>query len=817
MNPFHPKVSIIIPVYNGSNFLKEAIDSALAQTYNNIEIIVVNDGSNDDGATDKIARSFGDKINYYKKENGGVATALNFGVEKMTGEYFSWLSHDDKYKSEKITKQIKYLSEIKDKKVILYSNFDLINDKSDFVNRVTLNHEMLENIPIYSLLRGSINGITLLIPKSAFDEYGEFDASLRCTQDYDMWHRMMKTYKFVHLKKVLSMTRIHPNQDTLANPVAVTEGNVLWVRMIRDLPNKEKIKAEGSLLMFYFEMVKFLKQTAYAGALDYCKQELENTAQAKTVGIDFSSGNNKVLETYELLIRGDQIRASAYYLENVTKQMIKNGNSKSVTDILSEKLVGKDTGMSKKDIENNYVSKIGEKSNKKRLMFCSGHWLTGGMERVLSIIFRQLNDEYELFLLTPFDGREGLIELPDYVTHIKISNKYFDNSAYDYIALSYALMLDIDVSIGFMHLWGRQLDFYELCVGTRVKTIASNNEMYFYPYNNPFYYNLIQKRIDVFKNVGAVLWPTNFSAASYGLVHSNSFLMPNPNTYKVREDTNKSEDKIILCVGRFDDYIKRIDRILKCFSIVSKRQPDAKLMLVGKCDRNAHLRPNDDISVNDLLKKLGINEKMVMFIGEVRDVEKYYAQASLLLLASNNEGFGMVINEAACFGVPSVCNKVPGLEDLVLDGINGFLTNQGDIEAMADAVSKILSDRKLREKLGENAKKMVTKFGEVEIGNKWKYLINTLLDNNSDDIKNSKLNMRLSYEVKDYKEFSEVLFDEINNVIATNLELGNSSLMFSDARSKIKRRYRRLKKAIKTKGLLRSSGIILKMVYRKLR
>ncbi|MBW2174032.1 MAG: glycosyltransferase, partial [Deltaproteobacteria bacterium] len=59
---FTPKVSIVIPVFNGSNYLSEAIDSALAQTYKNIEVIVVNDGSSDNGATDEIARSFGVKI-----------------------------------------------------------------------------------------------------------------------------------------------------------------------------------------------------------------------------------------------------------------------------------------------------------------------------------------------------------------------------------------------------------------------------------------------------------------------------------------------------------------------------------------------------------------------------------------------------------------------------------------------------------------------------------------------------------------------------------------------------------------------------------
>ena len=94
-NPFHPLVSIVIPVYNGSNFVREAIDSALAQTYDNVEIIVVNDGSTDEGKTREIALSYGDKIRYFEKPNGGVSSALNMGISNMQGQYFSWLSHDD--------------------------------------------------------------------------------------------------------------------------------------------------------------------------------------------------------------------------------------------------------------------------------------------------------------------------------------------------------------------------------------------------------------------------------------------------------------------------------------------------------------------------------------------------------------------------------------------------------------------------------------------------------------------------------------------------------------------------------------------------
>ena len=116
-NIFNPLVSIVIPVYNGANYVSEAIESALKQTYKNIEVIVVNDGSTDN--TEKIVKKYGDKIRYFYKENGGVASALNLGIKNMKGEYFSWLSHDNIYYSNKIEIQIEALRTLIDRETII--------------------------------------------------------------------------------------------------------------------------------------------------------------------------------------------------------------------------------------------------------------------------------------------------------------------------------------------------------------------------------------------------------------------------------------------------------------------------------------------------------------------------------------------------------------------------------------------------------------------------------------------------------------------------------------------------------------------------
>lgn len=271
-----PKVTIIIPVYKGKKYMKEAIDSALAQTYKNLEILVINDGSLDGGATDKIARSYGERIRYIKKENGGVSTVLNLALKEMRGDYFSWLSHDDVYYPEKIEEEINYLIENKlvGKKVILYSDYDLIDENGRLISKAIKDHKMLEEKTEYALLRGTVNGITLLIPKIAFDECGNFDETLRCAQDYELWYRMMKKgYSYVHIPKILAKSRFHSKQVSNTSPKVETEGNSFWINMIDDIPLKTKIKLEGSEYNYYLQMEKFLKETPYHIAEEHCRKK----------------------------------------------------------------------------------------------------------------------------------------------------------------------------------------------------------------------------------------------------------------------------------------------------------------------------------------------------------------------------------------------------------------------------------------------------------------------------------------------------------------------------------------------------------------
>ena len=92
-------VTILLPAYNEEAsfpIIEQCMSQVLEENPNYAwEFLFVNDGSKDNGKTKKVALSYGDKISYYEKENGGVSTALNYGIKKMKGDYFAWLSHDD--------------------------------------------------------------------------------------------------------------------------------------------------------------------------------------------------------------------------------------------------------------------------------------------------------------------------------------------------------------------------------------------------------------------------------------------------------------------------------------------------------------------------------------------------------------------------------------------------------------------------------------------------------------------------------------------------------------------------------------------------
>lgn len=271
---YNPKVSIVIPAYNASNYLAEAIDSALAQTYPNVEIIVVNDGSKDNGATEQIALSYGDKIRYFSKENGGSSSALNVGISHMTGEWFSWLSHDDLYVPEKLERQIAY---IRSRNIgteelprhIFFSASELIDSKGNTIKtfrkrKAVAMWEKLCAIPHNGYLIAeptvhNFHGCSCLIHKEAFETVGCFDEKLRLLNDLDLWYRLYAAdYKVHYIPEPLVKGRVHAQQisKSIGYSYHNTEQDMFWNRSLDWLLEHH---SEEERLLFLFGRNAYLK------------------------------------------------------------------------------------------------------------------------------------------------------------------------------------------------------------------------------------------------------------------------------------------------------------------------------------------------------------------------------------------------------------------------------------------------------------------------------------------------------------------------------------------------------------------------------
>ncbi|MBM7603169.1 glycosyltransferase involved in cell wall biosynthesis [Metabacillus crassostreae] len=206
------KVSIIIPFYNCS-YVDQAIQSALNQSYPNIEVIVVSDGSTK--FIEKITPFLG-SVRFIEKENGGTASALNLGIQNATGDYFSWLSSDDLYYEGKISKQLNFMK--KTNGFFSYTNYSLIDNNSQIIHKEAgvffkKKIEFLQNF----IIGNNINGCTVMMKKELFSTLGLFNEKLKFTQDYDFWLRAIQHYEFLYLDEPLVKYRVHDDMGTKNN------------------------------------------------------------------------------------------------------------------------------------------------------------------------------------------------------------------------------------------------------------------------------------------------------------------------------------------------------------------------------------------------------------------------------------------------------------------------------------------------------------------------------------------------------------------------------------------------------------------------
>jgi glycosyltransferase involved in cell wall biosynthesis len=205
-----PKVSIVIPVYNGEDYIEYAIQSVLSQDYTNIELIVLDDGSTD--GTSKILNQFGQLFYWESHPNMGQASTLNKGWTLSKGQILSYLSADDMLLPTAVSTSVSYLEDHFEV-IMTYCDYTLIDPDSNNIRRVAAPNFDYRDLSINMICQP---GPGIFFRRSAFEKIGGWNPNCSQMPDYEYWLRLGLVGKLYRIPEVLASFRIHPNSQSYA-------------------------------------------------------------------------------------------------------------------------------------------------------------------------------------------------------------------------------------------------------------------------------------------------------------------------------------------------------------------------------------------------------------------------------------------------------------------------------------------------------------------------------------------------------------------------------------------------------------------------
>lgn len=231
--------------------------------------MVVDDGSDDAGATTAVAARYDRHIRYLRQPNGGVAAALNRGIEAMRGEFFSWLSHDDIYAADKVERQVEAALAFGQRGIVI-GDFELFSHGAPPRRRTTKGHN-LAGRPLDAVFKGLINGCALLVPRSLFDEVGTFDPGLPTSQDYFLWYRMARKVPFIQCLHLGVRQRVHPAQGS-RQAGHLDEAGRMFIHLLEQTPRAVMEGYAGSEARFLADLRPAM--SVYPAALAWLDRRL---------------------------------------------------------------------------------------------------------------------------------------------------------------------------------------------------------------------------------------------------------------------------------------------------------------------------------------------------------------------------------------------------------------------------------------------------------------------------------------------------------------------------------------------------------------
>lgn len=395
------------------------------------------------------------------------------------------------------------------------------------------------------------------------------------------------------------------------------------------------------------------------------------------------------------------------------------------------------------------------------LLFHACGWQYGGAERLITNIVNELVKKKYRIVIVAFDPVVNTAyRLDSSIAFIRVCGMS------DRIK-RLLLLIDLlrpDVFIGHNNSMPEVASLYAILRQKKIPAIAYNLEYFFFPHNDRLMASTVIARSRALDEASAACFLTNFSANAHALIHGNAAVMPGLCGFDFPEGSPpRNAGKTVLAIGRFADPIKRLDRVLIAFHHLLARHDDAKLRVVGPYDLDLVIPPQGNESIRELLERLDFPRGSVSFTGEQTRTEPYYSQANLMILTSNSEGFPMVLMEAGCNSLPAIIVNIPGLEDVITDGENGYIVGQDDMVKMAERIADLFDHPELLRTMSVRARSMAERFTRDKIGSRWDDLLQLILSRKTQEEINRELAERFMHGVADKKAFTMRVVQEYEN------------------------------------------------------
>lgn len=736
------KISIIVPVYNDEEFLKNCLDSIVKQTVNDIEIICIDDASTD--ASLEILYEYKNNYNNIKiisyEENKSASQARKDGVFASSGEYIMFVDADDSLEVDACERL-----------------YDIINEKNVDILQFGTNVINIGNVS-ESRVKSMERFLNVEEQRIENDEYNSKEVFESCFVKekfkFSLWNK-------IYNAKIVKMAfeNIKDGYLPKAQDLYAFFLIAYFAQSYEGISDKfynysygAGITGSGNMDIESFlrfchqayipEMIKtFLQEQEVYEKYKNLYISLYNNLLSECVFNWFSSLNSgKKSEGYDLLIEFwglenvvSKIEEKYYYERGKVAKYIQNSKNIAVTNLQIKTIA-------------TYYHRVAN----------------GGVQRVIShLIPIWQSCGYDVVLITDEEPNEDDYYIPENVERVVISN-CFDIKQGNYLdrAKDWNKIIEkykIDEVI--LHTFISPILLWDLCMikGNGVAAVVSTHSSFSFPLVSGNQHTFLQLT-DVYKVCDVLTALSRTDEKYYKLNGINAVYVPNPVIIEKDQKVSKLNNNNILWVGRFSKEKNPVEAI-KIIKKVNETIPDIKLLMVGKGEENIMETVKKEIVENHL-------ERVVELCGFHKDVTPFYKNSSIFLSTSMYEGFPITVAEYQSFGLPAVMYSMPYLE-MVRESNGTVQVEQGNINMAAECIINILLDNNLKNQMGKESRITAEKFAMYDYRSVWqkiicleniqkdisckdeeteKILINTLLEHWSKGIEIFKENVQREYK-----------------------------------------------------------------------